>query len=379
MKVSIDARYAGIRPSGIGRYTEALLARLPTLAPGVAFEAWLHPSAAVDAPSSLRRRSVASRANHLPSLLWPARLAPLDESDVFHAPFNILGRAIPCATVVTVHDLMWLEAPELCQPRRLRRAVQRWFFGAGLAGALAADRIITPSRASAAAIVARDPTAARRLEVVPHGVEAQFRPPDDAAAARARCEALGLDRPFFLAVGQNAPYKNHDAIVEAYLASGLAPRVALAVVERLSPRPSAASGLVRFPSLDEADLLALLQSALALVQFSRFEGFGLPVVEAMACGTATVVSDIAPLREIAGGASLVVPLCRGELSRALRALAGEARLRSDLVARGRERARAFDWDASARAHLSVYREAISARLRHGAVARGGRRSARRAR
>jgi glycosyltransferase involved in cell wall biosynthesis len=349
VRIAIDARYAGIRPSGIGRYTEALLERLPG---AIAVEAWLHPSARVPHRELVVRR-VASRANHLPTLWWPAKLSPLGEVDVFHAPFNILGRGIPCPTVVTIHDLMWLDAPALCQRRPLLRAVQRRFFESGIRRALSADRIIVPSRATADAIAARDPTL--RVTVIPHGVDPTWRPAADPEAARARCAALGLDRPFFLAVGQNAPYKNHEAIAAAFVAADLARECSLVVVQRLarSPRP----GVVSFSTLAEADLRALVQSAIATIQFSRHEGFGLPALEAMASGTPVIVSDIPALRELASNAAEVVPLRIEALAEALRRMARDPSLRADLAARGLERARAFDWDAAAAMHLDVYRDA----------------------
>lgn len=361
MRVAIDARYAGIRPSGIGRYTEALLARLPEAARAgkepLAVEAWLHPRARLDS-AGLGVRHVASRPNHLPTLLWPAALAPLDEVDVFHAPFNILGRGIPCRTVVTIHDLMWLEAPQLCQAQPAIRAVQRRFFAAGIGRALRADRIVTPSRATADAILRREPALASRVVVIPHGVGAGWRPaPDD--RARARCAALGIDRPFFLVVGQNAPYKNHEAVVRAFAAADLARSHRLVVVERLARGP-AHPGVTRLRALAEDDLRALVQTAQGVVQFSRHEGFGLPALEAMACGAPLVASDIPALRELTAGAAVLVPLRIDALVRALRRLATDRALRDDLAARGLARARAFDWREAARAHLEVY-ESLHAR------------------
>ena len=113
------------------------------------------------------------------------------------------------------------------------------------------------------------------------------------------------------------------------------------------------------PRLDDSQLLALFQSALALVQYSRFEGFGMPAVEALACGTPVIASEIAPLVEVLGGAAVHVPLEQRELTKALERIAGEPTLRAELSAQGLERSKAFDWDRSAARHLEVYREAAA--------------------
>jgi glycosyltransferase involved in cell wall biosynthesis len=103
-----------------------------------------------------------------------------------------------------------------------------------------------------------------------------------------------------------------------------------------------------------------MQSATCLVQPSRYEGFGMPVAEAMACGTPVIASDIAPLREVAAGAALHVPQDLAALAAAMRRLVHEPALRDELRAKGLARARSLSWDRCAAQHLEVYREAAEA-------------------
>jgi glycosyltransferase involved in cell wall biosynthesis len=372
MRVAIDARYLRERPSGIGAYVRALVDRLPALAPGSSFRLWADPRA----PRPLSRAPnvdevvVRAPANSLATLLWPARLADFHDVDVIHAPFNLLGRGIVCASVVTLHDLIWLLTPRAAEGLSLATPFQYAFYRDGILRALReATRIVAISRATADAIHLVLPEATRRVRIIPHGVEARFRPPESLDAARAHAaRLLGTADPYFLVMGQNAPFKNHEGIVEAFAAAELGPRVKLVLLQRLYAggklarrvRELGLEGRVIWPErLGDDDVLALLQGALSLVQFSRYEGFGMPAAEAIACGTPVVASDIAPLVEVLGGAGLHVPLDPRELAAALRRIAREPSLRQELAARGVERARELSWDRSAAAHLEVYREAAA--------------------
>jgi glycosyltransferase involved in cell wall biosynthesis len=124
----------------------------------------------------------------------------------------------------------------------------------------------------------------------------------------------------------------------------------------LGRRLGVADRVVVLSGVSGDDLVALLRGARALVQFSRDEGFGMPALEALACGTPVIASRIPALTEVLGDAALHVPL-DGSLPRALERVAASPALREELSARGLERARAFSWDKSAALHLEVYREA----------------------
>jgi len=370
MRVSIDCRYIRERPSGIGGYLRALIDRIPALAPGDHFHLWVDPRAArpLTPFPNASESIVRAQANSLPTLLWPARIAPIDNADVLHAPFNILGRGVRCASVVTVHDLIWMLDPLAAEGLSLLTPVQIPFYRDGIRRALQrAARIVAISRATADSIASVLPSARPRIRVIPHGIDARFRPAESPERAReAAARILGRDAPYFLVIGQNAPFKNHEQVLDAFAASGLSSSALLVLVQRLygggrlrrrASRLGIEGSIVWMSAVSEEHVVTLLQGALALVQFSRYEGFGMPVAEAMACGTPVLASDIPALSEVLGGAGLLAALDPSALAPLLRRVAGEPGLREDLAGRGLERARDFSWDRSAAAHLEAYREA----------------------
>jgi glycosyltransferase involved in cell wall biosynthesis len=370
VRASIDCRYIRERPSGIGAYVRALADRVPALARDDRFDLWVDPRAKrpLTGFPNVTETLVRPAANSLPTLLWPSRLADLRAADVLHEPFNLLGRGVPCASVVTLHDLIWLLTPTASEGLSLATPFQALFYRDGIQRTLRlATRIVAISHATASAIHLVAPEASPRVRVVHHGVEARFAPPasDDAARATA-ARLLGTEDPYLLVVGQNAPFKNHEGILEGFAAADLGPNVRLVLLQRLyaggrlleRARALGIADRVVFRSgLTEDEVVTLLQAALALVQFSRFEGFGMPALEAIACGTPVVASDIAPLVEVLGGAAVHARLDPRALGAALRRVVAEPLLRAELGARGLERARAFSWDRSAAEHLEVYRDA----------------------
>lgn len=382
LQISIDCRYVRKQASGIGAYVKALVDRLPLLRPAARFHLWVDPSAPrpLSAEDNVRETEVRPPANGLSTLFVPSRLVDLEDADVLHEPFNILGRGIPCPTVVTIHDLMWLESPAHAEGLSLATPFKAAFYADGIRRALRdATRLVAISRATADVIRRVDPVAARKVRVIPHGIEVRFRPPRDRSAARAvSLERLGIRGRYLLVVGQNTPSKNHRAVLEAFAAARLPESVHLVMLQRLyrgrrlgvlnaTPLDQRARELgiasrVVFPEhLSDDAVVELLQGAEALIQFSRYEGFGMPALEALACGTPVIASDIAPLVEVLGGAALHVPLRTGRLALALalERLLRDAALAHELSARGPERARDFSWERSAALHFDVYREAAT--------------------
>ncbi|HWZ91958.1 MAG TPA: glycosyltransferase family 1 protein [Polyangiaceae bacterium] len=371
MRFVIDSRYVRRRSSGIGTCVEALVERLPRLAPARQFHAWTHPERPEPpAAPNLSHTVVSATADGLGTLLWPARLDPLAEDDVVHFPCGILGRGIRCASVVTINDLMWLEQPELVDMRPVSRRIRQNYYQLGMHWALArATRIIAISQATADRIEARVPGASARVRVTPLAVADAFRVASDQAAAAARAATLvGSTAPFYLVVGKNEPYKGHEIALRAFAASA-GPGELLVLVQRTSTGRGlkrladelAISERIRWlPDLTLPDLIHLLQTARALLQPSLVEGFGLPVLEAIACGCPVIASDTPALVEVLGGAGLHGRVgSAADFAQKIRQIQDDV-LRGELVVRGVERARAFDWELTAKLTLEVYEEAAAA-------------------
>ena len=372
MKVIVDARYVRPKPSGIGSYVRAIATRLPALAPTDHFSYWAHPEfvESFGRHANLGVKPVSGDPQGPVTMFAPSRLSPISDANIFHSPHNILGRGIRMNTVVTVHDLMWLEAPELLESNRALSLLGGPYFGAGAMHALEhATRIIAVSHATADAIARVYPAASVRTRVIQNAADPFFAPAENVAVAEKRAaEILGTNAPYFLVIGTSQPYKDHAAALRAFAAAKL-PKHKLVLIQRRNaggPLVSLAdalgiSGQVIWRSaLASVDILTLYHAATALIHPSRMEGFGLPVLEAMSAGCAVVATDIAPLREVAGDAGVMAPLFDTEgLARGITQLANAPNFRAEKREAGLLRAQAFSWDKAARETLEVYREAAS--------------------
>jgi glycosyltransferase involved in cell wall biosynthesis len=367
----IDARYVEPKPSGIGRYVEALVERLPRLAPAQPFELWTHPARPTPVTlSNVTCRPVAAPSDGLRTLLTPQWLGPLRHDDVIHFPFSLLGRGLRCATVVTMHDLMWLEQPELVEGRPLMRRVREPYYRRGMRWALrSATRLIAVSEATRSRMLAALPECAERVRVTHNAADARFVPAADARrAADQAALILGSAAPYYLVVGKNEPYKGHEVALEAFAESS-SPDELLVFIQRasggrglleLAERLGVAGRLRFLPAVSGAELIQLLQAARALLQPSIVEGFGIPALEAMACGCPVVASDTPALVEVMAGAGLHARV--GDAAALAQALIHlrTPRLASELRARGLARAAEFSWERTAAETLTIYREAAAA-------------------
>ncbi len=299
----------------------------------------------------------------LMSVSWQVRKL---EGDVFHAPHYVFPLMLPCPGVVTVHDCIHLRFPgQLPNPAAalyarlmIRRAVR------------SADRVITVSNATRADLVELVAADASKIEVIPHGCDPFFLETVESEALEATRRAHDLERPFLLSVANIKPHKNLKRLLEAFAQlSGDYPDLDLVIVGGdLSKHPDlkkvcAECGLderVRsLGFLPKAELRALYHLAHIFVFPSLYEGFGLPPLEAMACGTAVVASRSSAIPEVVGHSGLLVnPFRVDSIAEAIRSLLENDSFRSALGTQGRRRAREFQWDDAARRVLDVYRSVV---------------------
>ena len=335
--VAIDARAAArAELGGVERVAREMAARLPRLRPGR--YAVLRPP-----------RALSHRAGHL----WEQALLPLAarRSRAIYCPAN----AAPLVTkriVLVVHDLAALRHPEwysaqfatyyrYALPRLARRAL----------------RLITPSEFSRGELANGLGIDPRRVTVVPGGVDARFSPAADAAPVR---RTYGLERPYVLLVGTRLARKNLGALAEARRRLGdLGVDLVSAGSGRHWSRHGEAAAVRALGYVPEDRLPGLYAGAAALAMPSLYEGFGLPVLEAMASGVPVVAANRAALPETCGDAALLVdPDAEDALAEALATAATDEVVRPKLVAAGLDRASRFSWDRAAVATDAVIGEVL---------------------
>ena len=362
------------RQAGVSRYIEFLARALPAVAPGDEFLLFTGPEAGNDAgrfPAGLTPLS-----GRLPTrrpevrILWEQVVAPAvlasRRVDVVHAPVNVAPLLAPAPTVVTVHDLAFLRFPEQypgAKQRYLnlltRRSVER------------ASRVIAVSENTRRDVLQNYRVPAARVVTVPNGLDPAVKPVTDPAALAAFRREHGLPERFLLFVGTLQPRKNLVGLLRAVARAGDRLDLPLVVVGGAGWQYApifdevAALGIrdrVTFAGYAEGRTLASWYSAATAFVFpSLYEGFGLPVLEAMACGTPVVTSATSSLPEVAGDAALLVdPSDVEALAAALVRVASDSGLREDLGRRGLARARGFSWERTARETVAVYRDAACA-------------------
>lgn len=317
----------------------------------------------------LRRAAGASRFR-LGRILWQQTVLPLyvrmEHADVFHGPAYVLPVFGGVPSVVTVYDAIALTRPELCKRSNVahyRCVVPRSVRKARL--------VIVPSKAAAAQLMKAVGTRPEKIRVIPCGIDYHFRPAAE-AAKRELTEALGLPGKFILFVGTIEPKKNVDMLVRAFFAAKVNRQLPhkLVLAGRLGWRYKPVLKTIKELGIEDdvvmpghvpQECLPALYSAADMFVFpSLIEGFGIPPLEAMACGTPAIVSKDPALRETAGGAALEVDGADlGSLRDAIENVAARTSLRAELIGKGRARAAQFSWLASAKATLEVYHEALS--------------------
>lgn len=291
--------------------------------------------------------------------------------DILHDPNGIapfLGPALGTKRIVTIHDAFAYVHPET--HNRLDNWRYLWMLPAT---ARQANAVITVSGRSRQDIQQLMRMPAERLHVIPEGVDTTFKPLPHTAARQAILAHYGIKSPYLLYVGGINARKNIAGLFEAYArVRDQHPGVSLVVAGKRQWQTGEIDTTLRRFNLEndvvftgyvaDGDLPALYSAAEAFVFPSLYEGFGLPPLEAMACGTPVITSNTSSLPEVVGDAAITVdPYDVDALAAAITRVLSDAELRAELRARGLARAAQFTWERAARETLDVYRAVLGRR------------------
>jgi glycosyltransferase involved in cell wall biosynthesis len=367
MHIGLDARLVYYRRySGIGQY----IVHLAELIPGLDrdhFYTIIHSRKDRHPPQHPAARLSAvwtPSHNRFEQLTLPLELARL-KLDLLHSPDFIPPFCGGFKRVITVHDLNFLHYPQFLT------ADSRRYYNDQIERAVAvADHILADSYATRLDLIRLLNVPESKIDVVWLAPNAIFHPIEIEELSSVR-QRLQLPDRFILFAGTLEPRKNVAGLLHAYRQlldrTANLPDLILAgargwlfeETQSLIEQLKLGEHVHRIESPSEAELLVLYNAASVCVQPSFFEGFGLTVLEAMACGTPTIISDRGSLPEIAGEASLIInPDNSAELAQALAQMLGDNRLRAELRRKGLARVKEFSWERCARETLAVYQRVL---------------------
>jgi len=375
LHIAIDAHSVGTGLAGNETYITNLIEALAALDTANRYTLYVTKRSAVE---RFARRwphvSVRRTLPHTPVIRIPFTF-PLElrrhPADALHVQFTA-PPFVPCPVIATIHDLTFEHLPETFKRRswmQLRLTVRRT--------ARTAAHIITPSEFTRRDLIETYHVAPERISVTPYAAASHFRPaPVEAVAEVKRRYGIGGD--YLLAVGSIQPRKNLVRLIRAYSdlrrtrSQAKLPRLVLVGKRawlygetlRAVEQSGVASEVIFTGYVPEHDLPALYTGALCFVYPSYFEGFGLPPLEAMACGVPVIAGDRTSLPEVVGDAGLLVnPFDEDAIGAGLARLIDDEVLRADLRTRGQARAALFNWRETARQTLAVYQRTIGGKMR----------------
>ena len=358
------------RRAGVSRYIHNLLTHLDRVDPGGDYTVFLNGRSALSL-SYRQKRSRLPTNNPWIRVCWEQCLQPLEllaaGIELLHSPVNVQPMFLHCKSVVTVMDLSFMVFPDSFRPanRFYQRTFTRW-------SVQRATHLVAISASTAHDLTSFFAVPQERISVTYPGVDAAYRPVMQSDIMDDFRRRRHLPERFIFFVGTLEPRKNLLTLLQAYAqfkrqsdtahklvlggASGWFYQPVLTAVQEMGIGTD-----VIFPGfIPDNELPLWYNAADVFVYPSVYEGFGLPPLEAMACGVPVIVSDASSLPEVVGEAGLLVdPHEPVEWGNALSLLCKDADLRSELTSRGLARAQEFSWTRMARETISVYRTALS--------------------
>ena len=372
LRIGIDARPLARGAAGISRAVYSIVRELERLDDQSQYLLYCNRPFNLPFDNLRWQKRVQSLYSFLPGSLWLqskafARAARHDYLDVFWGTLYILPAGLPETTrkVLTIYDLVWRRYPQSMSWHN--RMLSRAFAQRSVSRA---DMIVTISESTKQDLESELHVPAEKIKVVRLGVDAHFRPYEQAVAARHVAQKYGSSENYILSVGTIEPRKNLKILIEAIgILKGqgkLAHQLVVAGAKGWGKSQIAESILkwkltesdVKFLGfIPEKDLPLLYSGAAVFVFPSVYEGFGLPLVEAMACGTPVVASNASSIPEVVGEAGILVDAHRpAEFAEAISQLRTNPVLRAAITEKGFQRVKQFSWAAAAKDVLSIFCE-----------------------
>jgi glycosyltransferase involved in cell wall biosynthesis len=384
MRIGIDARFlTHPQPGGFKTYTENLVTALANLDRENEYFLYLdRKPGTLDLIPTQPNFHCRVIAGSLPIVGFPWReqiqlplQASADHIDLFHAPCLTAPVYLKCPLVITVHDMIWAFPKRFSQKGTfsIKRRIMEWYnYIVPAYATRQAAAIITVSHAARESIIEHLGFPVDKIHVAWEAARPSFTQVSDVECLDAVRNKYGLHSKFILAIGSADPRKNISTLIEAYslLPSELREEYCLAIVwahshltDGLSRQVSGLglNGKVQFlANVNNEDLGLLYNSAALFVFPSLYEGFGLPLLEAMACGAPVVAANTSSIPEIAYDAALFFEAkdARG-MSETIALVLSNERLKSDLIQKGLKRNAIFSWEKCAGETLSVYKKVLS--------------------
>ncbi|MCX7918626.1 MAG: glycosyltransferase family 4 protein [bacterium] len=369
MNVAIDARALIPQPTGIGVYLKHLLDEYAQMTEEHTYYLLSSRNICYTAPANLARFNRIEQYG-LPGNIWlqlqvPKLLKRLG-IDIFHSPFGVIPFRCPCASVITVHDLTFHFYPKLTDiknrlllPRLIPKSLNR------------ATAIIVDSKAIKNELVELYKIRENQIEVIHLAPSSFSRLIPKETARKYLAERYGIQSRFILFVGTLEPRKNIEVLLKTYhqLPTELREKYQLVLVGKkgwqyqsifkLIDELNLQNQIIFMNYVSEEDLPFFYNAAAVFVYPSLYEGFGLPLVDALACGTPIITSKISSMPEVVSYAGILIdPKNESELIKALSRLLTDQELANHLSEKALSRAHHFSWQDTARKTFEVYRNAV---------------------
>ncbi|MCL4499487.1 MAG: glycosyltransferase family 4 protein [Chloroflexi bacterium] len=362
LRVFLDART--LTWSGVGRYVKGLIESLAAR-DDIDLTVFHYPKDRLPVTDGIKTVEASAGVFSPKGLVEVSLVARRYDYDLFHAPMFITPYAIKKPLVVTIHDLIPLTVPDVMPGF----AERRLYYTVNKRAAKIANAILVPSQSTKDDVAKFLECAPLKVHIVSHAMDPEFSSLTERQDSAILLK-LGIGEPYVLSMGNEKPSKNIVTLVQAFsLVRAMIPLKLVLVgapTERFAQVQDAIADLdlqeyvLYTGHVSDEELVALYSNALVFVFPSIYEGFGLPPLEAMTYGTPVACSSTTSLPEVVGNAAeLFDPFSADDISVSILKLATDSSLRKDMIDRGHERARQFNWQNTSSGIVEVYRQAIN--------------------